>query len=266
MLKVCSEIWDKVRTEQPLVHCISNYVTLNDVANVIIASGASPAMVEHPAESGGFACLAKSVYFNLGTLTGEQEEAMLEAVKGAATAQVPVILDPVACGVIPRKVEVIEKLKGQGKLTVLKGNWAEIKSLAGIETGARGVDSLDDGRGIETACINLAQKENLVVAATGEIDVVSDGDRIAKIQNGTSLFEKITGAGCMVGGVVAACTGAFPQDPWLASITALCAFNIAGERAGSLSGDNPAYFRTVLIDQLYHLGDKDIMKEGKVEW
>lgn len=266
MLKNCAQIWEEVRVKRPLVHCISNYVTLNDVANIIIASGASPAMCEHSQEAGDFAGIAQSIYLNLGTLTGEQEAAMVEAVKGAATAGVPVILDPVACGVIPRKVQVIQKLKEAGRIAAVKGNQAEIKSLAGISADARGVDSLDDGIGVEEACISLAVKENQVAAATGKIDVVSDGKRIARIKNGTALFENITGAGCMAGGVAAACSGAFPEDLWMSVVTALCAFNIAGEKAVKISGENPGSFRTCLIDQLYHLRGKDIMKEGKVEW
>ncbi len=132
MLRKCAEIWDEVRIKTPLVHCITNYVTINDVANIILASGASPAMVENPKEAGDFARISSALYLNLGTLTGEQEMAMLEAVKGAAFA-VPVIVDPVACGVIPRKVEMLKRLIENGKIACIKGNSAEIKSLAGVE-------------------------------------------------------------------------------------------------------------------------------------
>ncbi|MDD3879342.1 MAG: hydroxyethylthiazole kinase, partial [Syntrophomonas sp.] len=169
MLKYCAEIWDEVRNRRPLVHCITNYVTVNDVANIILAAGASPAMVEYPAEASGFAPLASALYFNLGTLTGEQEAAMLEGRWAAASRGVPLILDPVACGVIGRKVDLIERIKSLGKIQVLKGNIAEIKSLAGLAGQAQGVDSLDTGEGLQEACLQLAAKEKLIAAATGEV-------------------------------------------------------------------------------------------------
>jgi hydroxyethylthiazole kinase len=250
-----------------LVHCITNYVTINDVANIILASGASPAMVENPREAGDFARISSALYLNLGTLTNEQELAMLEAVKGSALSGVPMIIDPVACGVIPRKVEILTRITDQGKIACIKGNSAEIKSLAGVEAQAKGVDSLDQGEGLEQACQFLAEKEQTVVAATGVVDVVSDYKRnVAFIKNGTSLFGSITGAGCMVGGVVSACIGVTPQEPWLAAITGLIAFNIAGERAAQVSGENPGTFHSLLFDKLYHLRGEDILKEAQVEW
>ncbi len=266
MLEKCAEIWDEVKKKKPLVHCMTNYVTMNDVANVILAGGGSPAMVDYPDEVINFASISQAVYLNLGTLTGEKELAMLEAVKAVVDKGVPVIIDPVACGVIPRKAEVLKKLLNSGQITSIKGNSAEIKSLAGLEAHARGVDSLDSGEGLDQACRIVAKKENLIVAATGEIDIVADQNRIANINNGTFLFERITGAGCMVGGIIAACIGAVPLEPWLATITGLCAFNIAGERAAKISGENPGSFRTVIIDNLYHLSGNDIIKEAKVEW
>ena len=266
MLRKCAEIWDKVRLKTPLVHCMTNYVTINDVANIILASGASPAMVENPQEAGDFARISSALYLNLGTLTGEQELAMVEAVKGAAVAGVPVIVDPVACGVIPRKVEMLKRFIENGKIACIKGNSAEIKSLAGVQAQARGADSLDQGEGLELACQALAEKEQAVVAGTGAVDVVADCQRLAFINNGTFLFSSITGAGCMVGGVVAACIGVVPLEPWLATITGLIAFNIAGEQAARESGANPGSFRSLLFDKLYHLRGEDIIKEAQVEW
>ncbi|MEN6461547.1 MAG: hydroxyethylthiazole kinase [Syntrophomonas sp.] len=266
MIEKCAEIWDEVRVKHPLIHCITNYVTINAVANVILASGASPAMAENPSETRDFAAIAQALYLNVGTLTVEQELAMIEAIKGANAHSVPVVVDPVACGVIPRKLEVINKLSKSGKIGCYKGNIAEIKFLAGVESQARGVDSLDSGEGLEQACLALARKEQLVVAATGEIDVVADTQNVARLNNGTHLFEYITGAGCMVGGVVAACIGAVPAEPWLATITALTAFNIAGERAAKISGDAPGTFHSLLFDKLFQLKGADIGKEARVEW
>lgn len=266
MLKICAEIWDEVRMKAPLIHCITNYVTVNDVANIILAGGASPAMVENPKESGDFAGISSALYLNLGTLTGEQEAAMIEAARAAAAAGVPLVVDPVACGVIPRKAEVLKRIFENGKINCIKGNGAEIKSLAGVEAHARGVDSLDKGEGLEQACQFLAERERLVAAATGEIDVVADPKKTALIYNGTHLFGSVTGAGCMVGGVVASCMAAAPEEPWLAAITGITAFNIAGEMAYRAVGDNPGSFRILLFDMLYRLRGADIRKEAKTEW
>ncbi|NMC28367.1 MAG: hydroxyethylthiazole kinase [Syntrophomonadaceae bacterium] len=266
MLKKCSIIWDQVRIKTPLVHCITNYVTVNDVANIILAGGASPAMVENPSEAGDFAGLASVLYFNLGTLTREQEAAMLEGARAAGEKGVPVVIDPVACGVIARKNQVISQIEELSSLACIKGNGAEIKSLAGIKAEARGVDSLDWGEGLEDACRSLARSKQTVVAATGAVDVVADSQHMALIKNGTELYALITGAGCMAGGVVAACIGANPEQPWLASVTGLLAFNIAGERAALASGHNPGTFRSLLCDQLYGLGGADIAAAARIEW
>lgn len=266
MIKKCAEIWDEVRVKHPLIHCITNYVTINAVANIILASGASPAMAENPSETRDFAAIAQALYLNVGTLTVEQEQAMTEAIQGANSKSVPVIVDPVACGAIPRKMEVIAKLKEIGKISCYKGNIAEIKHMAGARSQARGVDSLDSGEGLEQACVTLAQKEKLVVAATGEFDVVADAKNVACLHNGTHLFGYITGAGCMVGGVVAACIGAVPTQPWLAAVTAITAFNIAGEKAAQISGEAPGTFHSLLFDELYRLRGADIGKEARIDW
>lgn len=266
MIYKCAQIWEEVRAKTPLVLCITNYVTVNDVANIILAGGGSPAMVEHCQEAKDLAGIASALYLNLGTLTDQQEIAMIEAIKGASSNRVPVIVDPVACGVIPRRVEILKKLTGHGAITCIKGNTAEVKSLAGFESNARGVDSLDKGEGLEEACRALSVTEHLTVAATGSMDVVDDGKRLAFIKNGTPLFGAITGAGCMVGGLMAACIGVSPKDPWLAAVSGLLAFTVAGERAALLSGQNPGSFRMALFDKLYELRGEDIAREGRVEF
>lgn len=266
MLENCAQIWEDLRKTKPLVHCITNYVTVNDVANIILCAGGSPAMVEHPGEAGEFVNFAQALYLNLGTLTSEQEAAMLAASRQAALKGVPLIIDPVACGVIPRKLQVLDHIRQTGQITLLKGNIAEIKSLAGLQGQARGVDSMDSGEGLEGACRQLSQQEKAIVAATGAIDVVASGDKAAQISNGSSLFQSITGAGCMVAGVIAACIGTPGADPFLASITGLVAYNIAGERAAARSGENPGTFREMLFDSLYNLTGGDILREAKVKW
>lgn len=266
MLESCASLWDRLRQERPLVHCISNYVTLNDVANAILASGASPAMVENPAESGDFAVLAGALYINLGTLTDEQFEAMLAMARAARGLKTPLVVDPVACGVIPRKVELYRQVLEEGRPSILKGNHAEIMSLAGIESRACGVDSLETGTGLDGSYQNLARQDSLVVVGTGSTDLVVDGSRQARLDHGSPLFAAITGSGCMLGGVIAACAAVQPDDQWLASATGLLAFSIAGELAAESSGPRPMAFRAQLIDSLYSLRGDDILQRGRISW
>ncbi len=265
MLQKCGDIWDQIRLQRPLIHCISNYVTLNDVANIIIASGASPAMCEHPAEAGDFSLLAGALYLNLGTLTSEQLDAMLAMVIRVKERAVPVVVDPVACGVIMRKGGLFQQMANEGRISLVKGNHAEIMSLAGAESRACGVDSLETGEGLEEVYRAWSVQNRMVVAATGSTDIVTDGLRSARLHNGSGLCAQITGSGCMAGSVVAACAAVECQDQFLAAVTGLSAFNIAAEQAEALSGPRPGSFRMHLQDCLFSLRGADIIQGSKIQ-
>ncbi len=253
-----------VREKTPLVHAITNYVTINDCANILLAAGASPAMCEAEEETYGFSQLANGVYLNIGTLTKEQEQAMLQALKGAAINNIPVVLDPVGCGAIPRKMNFVNKLLSQGPVTIVKGNLGEIKSLLGVENKVRGVDSIDEGGDGIQVCLELAKKGNRIVVATGEVDIVTDGERVCTISNGTKMLTRITGAGCMVGALTTALCGA--NEDWF---TATCAAHLMMALAGELAAESPGgqlpgTFRANLMDQIYSLDQDTIMKRGRV--
>ncbi|HHY60060.1 MAG TPA: hydroxyethylthiazole kinase [Clostridia bacterium] len=267
LLAASASLWEEVRAKNPLVHCITNYVTINDVANVIIAAGASPAMVEHPDEAAVFTPMAAALYINIGTLTDFQQQGIIAAAQAARDHGVPGVLDPVGCGVLANRVYLSHELMSLGFVKVVKGNGAEIKSLAGLAGKAKGVDSLEEGEGLVQACRDLSRQHQTTVVATGRVDVVAGPKGVATISNGTDYFQRITGAGCMVGGVIAACLGVNPQDPWLAGITGLLAFNIAGELAARRIGNRgPGSFRQAFTDALHHLTKEDILKEGRVTW
>ncbi len=264
MLNRIAECLNYVRTRTPLVQAITNYVTINDCANILLSFGASPAMCEARAEVEQFVELISSLYINIGTLTEEQREASILAVKKAAALNKPVVLDPVACGAITRKAEITEELLTCGKITVVKGNVGEIKSLAGYRGAVRGVDSIDDGDGGIEACIHLARKYHTVVVATGETDIISDGDQICLIENGTPMLTRITGAGCMAGALTAAAAGAF-EEPFTAAAAAIIYMGLAGEMAvKSEPGMGPGTFRIKLFDSIYSLTADDIVKGGKI--
>ncbi|MGI6412139.1 MAG: hydroxyethylthiazole kinase [Syntrophomonadaceae bacterium] len=264
MLNKVNKCLSAVKKNTPLVHIITNYVTVNDCANILLSFGASPAMVESREETEEFVELAASFYINLGTLTEEQWDAALLAASRAGELKKPVILDPVAAGAISRKTRFVERLFEIGHAAVIKGNLGEIKSLAGFQGKMRGVDSVDDGSDAIEACRVLAKKYNTIAAATGETDIVSDGERTCLVYNGTSMFTKITGAGCMAGALVAATVGA-SDDPFTATVAGIMALGLAGEKAAaSMPTVLPGTFRTKLFDSMYSLSEEEVLKGGKI--
>jgi hydroxyethylthiazole kinase len=264
MLTKIVEVLKNVREKTPLVQAITNYVTINDCANILLCFGASPAMCEAADEVEEFVGLISSLYINIGTLTKEQEEASILAVKRAAQLNKPVVLDPVACGAISRKTGIVNRLLECGKISVIKGNVGEIKALAGFSGKMRGVDSIDDGEGVIDACRELAKRYNTVVAATGKTDVITDGERTCLIDNGTPMLTLVTGAGCMAGALTAAAAGAY-EDKFVATSAAIMAMGLAGEMAAnSLETALPGTFRTRLFDYIYTTSEQDILKGGKV--
>lgn len=265
MLNKINNILNDVREKTPLVQAITNYVTINDCANILICFGASPAMCEARSEVEEFVNLVSSLYINIGTLTEEQEVAALLAAKKASELGKPIVLDPVACGAISRKTDITKKLLESSNISVIKGNIGEIKSLAGYQGKVRGVDSIDDGDDAVEACKFLAKKYNTVVAATGIIDVVTDGERTCLIENGTSMLTLVTGAGCMAGALTAAAAGV-STDRFLTTVSALLAMSLAGEMtANSMERALPGTFRMKLFDNIYTMTSEDVMKGGRIK-
>jgi hydroxyethylthiazole kinase len=265
MLELIADALNEIRLKKPLVQTITNYVTINDCANILLAFGASPAMIEAKEEAADFAKLVSSLYINLGTLTNEQYDAALEAARSAAGAGIPVVLDPVACGCVARKSELCKNLLENRYITAVKGNIGEIKALAGFGGKTRGVDSSDSGENALQACKYLADKYSVIAAATGKTDIVTDGRRTCLIKNGSSLFTLITGAGCMAGALAAGAVGAV-EDKFIAVSCALAAMSLAGEHAQKLlKKPAPGSFRVILIDCIYTLTRESILEEGKIE-
>lgn len=264
MTNKVTAVISKVREQVPLVQAITNYVTINDCANILLAYGASPAMVEAYDEAFDFAKISSAIYINLGTLTKEQEMAAVQASLAAKQQNVPVVIDPVGCGAIPRKVQVIKKIREMGRIDVIKGNAGEIKFLAGAQSAARGVDSIDDGDGLLAAAVRLAKNYNCVVVATGKEDIVTNGQNTAIVQNGVEMLTKITGAGCMLGALCAA-TVAVETNALVAAIAAVVSMGVAGEMAFRES-HLPGTFKCKLIDAIYLLEAENILKAGQIKW
>ncbi|MDO4258589.1 MAG: hydroxyethylthiazole kinase [Actinomycetaceae bacterium] len=240
----------QARTQTPLVQCLTNTVTTNLVANAILAIGGSPAMVDIPGEAGPFASIASAVLINLGTPSTEQRQAIVEATRAAADAGTPWVLDPVGVGALPIRTALAQDIITL-KPAVIRGNASEIRALAGFGHGARGVDSTDTVDDAQTAATTVARTYNTVVAVSGPVDLITDGTRHLRIANGSEFFTRITGAGCALGGVIAALS-ALVDDTFEAAATACLAYAVAGELAAQHS-HGPGTFAAHFLDALGNL-------------
>lgn len=235
-------------------------------ANVLLAVGAAPAMVDIVGEAELFAGVASGLLVNLGTPTPEQRAAMHEAVRGATVAGTPWVLDPVAIGALPVRTELARELVAL-RPTAIRGNASEILALAGRSAGGRGVDTVDTPEAALDAAVSLAQEWGSVVAVSGEVDLLTDGEQVLHGANGDALLTKVTGGGCALGAVMAAFLGASRSLdlPALAAIvSANAVYTVAAERAAAVAS-GPGSFAAALLDALAALQPADV-REGARVW
>ena len=252
-----------VRSERPLIHHITNSVTINDCANITICTGAAPVMAEAPEEVGDMVAAAGALVLNIGTLSAAQVEAMLIAGRRANELGIPVVLDPVGAGATAFRTATAGRLLDALEIAVLKGNAGEIGVLSGTGGSVRGVDSGGvAGDPVETAR-ECARVTGTVVSMTGAVDVVTDGDRGFLVRNGGPAMDRLSGTGGMAAAVVAAVV-AVADDPMVASAAALAAFGLAGERAAACAR-GPYSFRTALVDELAALTPDDLTRGARIE-
>lgn len=221
---------ENVREKCPLIHNITNYVTVNDVANIVLAVGASPIMADDIAEAGDIASIAGALVINIGTLNACTVESMVEAGKRANQAGVPVVLDPVGAGASALRNETVARLLKEVKLTVLRGNLSEVSFIAGEQSNTKGVDAGEADANNDAVAIakKVAKQLGCVVAITGKVDTVSDGERVARIENGVAYLSKVTGTGCMTSALVGSYCGA-NEDAFVASVAGIATMGMAGE-------------------------------------
>jgi hydroxyethylthiazole kinase len=251
----------ELRERKPLIHQITNYVVMNETANATLALGALPVMAHAPEEVGEMAGIAGALVLNIGTLSEHWIEAMLLAGKASAG---PIVLDPVGAGATRYRTETAKRLLDELDVAVVRGNAAEIATLAGREAEIRGVESIgaaDSGAELARAA---AQMLGTVVAVTGATDHVSDGDRVIAVSNGHELLGTVSGTGCMATAVTGAFLAAKPGEPLEAAAEALVAFGVAGEDAAHDAG-GPGTFHALLYDALYNLDPETLDGRGRVE-
>jgi hydroxyethylthiazole kinase len=235
----------------PLTHCITNIVVTGFTANVLLAVGASPAMVIAAEEAGGFAAVASALLINVGTVTPEDVGGMRAAAAGARAAGTPWVLDPVAVGPLRYRTEIVGELLDE-RPSVIRGNASEILALAGVATGGKGADSTADSAEAVDGARALAERTGAVVAVSGVVDYITDGAEVVSVPGGHELMPKVTGTGCALGAVIAAFL-AVSASPLDGAVAASAVFAAAGSAAGREAA-GPGGFAAAFLDQLYLLG------------
>ena len=263
-----------LRRSAPLVHCITNYVTANDCANLLLACGASPILADDPAEAAEIAAQCGALTLNLGTLSRQKLPAFFAAGQAAAARGRPVVLDPVGAGASALRTSTARQLLGAVRCTAVRANASELRALAGQEAPAHGVDAAPaDAVTGETLPARLAlaaafaRQHRTIAAMTGALDLVTDGHRTYCIRNGHPLLCRVTGTGCMLTALVAAFLAANPDRPLEAAAAAVVCMGLAGEQAAQrMHGpDGTGSFRVYLIDAVSTLTPEQLAKGARYE-
>jgi hydroxyethylthiazole kinase len=239
-----------IRERKPLVHQITNFVVMNETANATLAIGALPVMAHALQEVEEMASAASALVLNIGTLSDEWVEAMIAAGRAANAAGVPVVLDPVGAGATAYRTDVSRRLLDVLEIAVVRGNSAEVATLAGRSAEIRGVEAVGDGGGPDLAR-EAAKALGCVVAVTGPVDHVSDGEAVNAVANGHELMGTVTGTGCIATALTGCFLGVQPHA-LTAATGALVAFGVAGEDAAE-KAEGPGSFHVALYDALHAL-------------
>ena len=263
MHQVIHDIRKTVNQTQPLIHCITNPISINQCANGILAIGSRPMMAEHPKEVSEITRTAQALMGNLGNITDVRMESMLISAQTAKEQHIPFLLDAVgiACSTLRR--EYVKDLLNTATPTVIKGNYSEILALYRDAYRSSGVDA-DSGLDIQTidhASLSLARSLKTVILASGKVDIVTDGNRLYHIHNGTPLLSQVTGTGCLQG---ALCASYLSAKPGIEGVITGCAvLGICGELAQTDRGTGT--FLCHLMDALSTLTDTEIEQKLKME-
>jgi hydroxyethylthiazole kinase len=263
MREICIGLVEQVRRKKPLVHHITNYVTVNDCANITLGIGASPIMADALEEAADIARIASAVVLNMGTLNERTVPAMIAAGRAANEVGVPVVFDPVGAGASKLRNETAARILQEVKISVLRGNISEIRFLTGLHAETKGVDAAEnDMKDTEDSkCVarTLAVRSSCVVAITGAVDVISDGRRNICVENGHPMLSNITGTGCMCSSLIGSFCGAAPSSSLEAAAAALLCMGVAGELAFEWSGHcGNGSFHAALHDAVSKL-DREIL-------
>lgn len=268
------ECLSNLRKTKPLIHCITNYVTVNDVANIIHACGASPIMADDELEVEEITSICSGLDINIGTLNKNTIASMVKAGIKAKELGHKVLLDPVGAGASALRTDTALRILNEVKPDVIRGNISEIKTLALGAGTTKGVDA-DVSDAVGEANINesvqfvkkFARSIESVVAVTGAIDIVTDGDKCYLIRNGRAQMGDITGTGCQLSGLMTAFISANPDNILKAAVTAVSMMGLAGEIAWNdlQDGEGNSTYRNRIIDTIYNMDGHMLEIGAKIE-
>ena len=267
-------LFANVRARSPLVHNITNYVTVNDCANMVLACGASPIMADDAAEVEDITSLCAGLNLNIGTLNSRTIPSMLLAGHTAHRLGRPVVLDPVGAGASRLRTDTAFRLLRDVKFTVIRGNISEIKTLASGAGTTKGVDADVADKvteeNLDSAVVfakAFAAQTGAVIAITGAIDIVADAEKAYCIRNGNAMMSSITGTGCQLSALTAAFVTANPGHPLEAAAAAVCAMGLAGETAHKRLTplDGNSTYRNYIIDAIYNMTPAQLEEGAKYE-
>ena len=253
---------ENVRTSTPLVHCITNYVTVNDCANALLACGGSPIMSDEPEDVVDITTICGGLVLNIGTLNKQTIAGMRAAGKRASELDHPIVLDPVGAGASALRTATASEILDTMDVAVIRGNMSEIKAVAGASAATRGVDVnpddvvTDENLAASAAFAKeLAKKTGAIIAITGAIDIVANDERAFAIRNGNAIMGKITGAGCMLSCLVGAYSVANKENMLEGVVAAIAGEGLCGQIAAErmTEADGNGSFRAYLLDAMYNL-------------
>ena len=259
----------RLREKAPHIHCITNYVTANDCANILLACGAYPVMADFQEEAEEIMAGCDALVINLGILNDEKFSAMIRAGKRANALKHPVLLDPVGVGASAYRLKAAFRLLEEIEFSVIRGNASEIRTLYEGIGSSKGVDAAKEdntGPNLEEACKvarGLAGKTGAVIVLTGETDILAVKDRVCYLRNGHASMCEIAGTGCMLTVVIGAFCAVFPEEPFKAAIAGTAAMGISGEIAYEKMRERKegtASLKIHLMDSISNMGE-ELLKE-----
>jgi hydroxyethylthiazole kinase len=263
-----AQLLSEVRNKKPLIHNITNYVTVNDCANAVLAIGASPIMADDIEEAADITAISSALVINIGTLNHRTVEAMLSSAKKANELGIPIVFDPVGAGASALRNKTTETILSKVKISVLRGNMSEMCFIAGLGASTKGVDASEQDIKSKDGVIiakTVAIKLGCVVAITGAMDIISDGESTITISNGHKMLSDVTGTGCMSTALVGSFCGA-TKDYFAAAIGGIASMGIAGEMAYEKARDKgTGSFHIAIIDAISQLTENVILERIKLD-
>jgi hydroxyethylthiazole kinase len=260
---ISSVCLNRVRTEKPLIHHLTNWVTIYDCANIVKVFGASPVMAHASEEVADMAGIANALVLNIGTLTSDFVQSMILAGKGANKKGIPVVLDVCGAGATKFRDDKCFDLLDSVRVSIIKGNSSEIASIAGERVSTKGVDASAVDRDLLDIARDLATKRSSTVVITGKEDIVADSSRAVLVKNGHPMMANIVGTGCMATSVIGT-FAAVEKDLVAASVAGLVCYEVAAELAAE-KALGPGSFKERLFDAVYNLDGKTVDRMQRTE-